>query len=108
MRISDWSSDVCSSDLVVAGGGDRERGLALVVVAADFDGYLVRQRADVFEQRQQLARLVAVVDRGDQHDRTHQALEVGGKLGLQVVGQNGLGSPDARQERGLQIGRAHV
>src|SRR3546814_4993322 len=26
MRISDWSSDVCSSDLLVAGGGSAIRG----------------------------------------------------------------------------------
>src|SRR3546814_793381 len=87
---------------VVAGGGDRERGLALPVVAVHFDGHLVRQRADVFQQREQFARLVAVVDRGDQHDRTHQAFEVGGELGLQVVVEHGFDSPDGRQARGLR------
>src|SRR6266516_6289324 len=34
----DWSSDVCSSDLELLGGGSRER--AVVVVVEDDPGYL--------------------------------------------------------------------
>src|SRR3546814_3111831 len=52
MRISDWSSDVCSSDLVAVGepfrfGGDRAEQvdqrfrLALVIAAQDMAGHAV-------------------------------------------------------------------
>src|SRR3546814_11682697 len=33
MRISDWSSDVCSSDLLLAAAFDLERGIALHIGA---------------------------------------------------------------------------
>src|SRR3546814_20918817 len=50
MRISDWSSDVCSSDLITALSTDRDRHVAevlqlgaLEVVSKSFDpGWLVR------------------------------------------------------------------
>src|SRR3546814_3861962 len=38
MRISDWSSDVCSSDLVVAAARVADDDLELVAVAADVEG----------------------------------------------------------------------
>src|SRR3546814_14409769 len=47
MRISDWSSDVCSSDLIdaqLAGVGDREQLRAAAAAGAD-------QRADVSRAR---------------------------------------------------------
>src|SRR3546814_1859929 len=51
MRISDWSSDVCSSDLAVATGAARRlRDQALALVVADgVDGHagLARELADV-------------------------------------------------------------
>src|SRR3546814_20407230 len=34
MRISDWSSDVCSSDLVIAGGGPAGTAAALTLARA--------------------------------------------------------------------------
>src|SRR3546814_10777750 len=37
MRISEWSSDVCSSDLV-GDLGAEDRGIRLLIVAADLDG----------------------------------------------------------------------
>src|SRR3546814_407429 len=52
MRISDWSSDVCSSDLAGAGGGlrmadhhvDRRTGAAAAHSGRGADAALVRQR----------------------------------------------------------------
>src|SRR3546814_583610 len=52
MRISDWSSDVCSSDLAGAGGGlrmadhhvDRRAGPAAAHSGRGADAALVRQR----------------------------------------------------------------
>src|SRR3546814_12697030 len=39
MRISDWSSDVCSSDLIIEGGGiERQRAVHEAVLGADFKG----------------------------------------------------------------------
>src|SRR3546814_2930596 len=46
MRISDWSSDVCSSDL----GAQERRGIADVL-----DGDVAAQRRGGFERRQHLA-----------------------------------------------------
>src|SRR3546814_13796874 len=63
MRISDWSSDVCSSDLVVLDDGadgiadDMEGMLAVVVVGADtlddqvLEGPVGRDDMEALEQR---------------------------------------------------------
>src|SRR3546814_13573965 len=50
MRISDWSSDVCSSDLVVTDGSsalygsDAVGGVANVILLKDYDGALLTGR----------------------------------------------------------------
>src|SRR3546814_1821174 len=41
MRISDWSSDVCSSDLLQAMGNDREKALALYEWNLDLSSALI-------------------------------------------------------------------
>src|SRR3546814_2451506 len=41
LRISDWSSDVCSSDLVVMIGEIRDRETAEIAVQASLTGHLV-------------------------------------------------------------------
>src|SRR3546814_6301700 len=63
MRISDWSTDVCSSDLLAARGGYHRlgrRSLRQVAqgVAVEFDDELVQTR------RARLARLAAAADPG--------------------------------------------
>src|SRR3546814_20741999 len=45
MRISDWSSDVCSSDLQRGGRADDALGLRGVLHARQFDDYPVRALA---------------------------------------------------------------
>src|SRR3546814_4660902 len=53
MRISDWSSDVCSSDLELDRGGDVTRTLAVIGRAADaprVQQLAVVGRRGVFEQ----------------------------------------------------------
>src|SRR3546814_3431207 len=61
MRISDWSSDVCSSDLIGA-GGDDERGGGVeqhrVAIGAAFSGEQAAQGERVIGG-------IAAVDRGD-------------------------------------------
>src|SRR3546814_881074 len=47
MRISDWSSDVCSSDLVHLLGAQRRQGSAILEVGPD----LVPQSADLYGVR---------------------------------------------------------
>src|SRR3546814_19761928 len=71
MRISDWSSDVCSSDLLLAQGvGDQgqvdaqaqvaaEGGLAVVPPAEDAAGVVVQAEGVVQAQRLQAAQGVA-------------------------------------------------
>src|SRR3546814_7368725 len=44
MRISDWSSDVCSSDLIVIGLAEREMKVQPVVVARAIGGVRAAQR----------------------------------------------------------------
>src|SRR3546814_1147641 len=53
MRISDWSSDVCSSDLVVLKPdiGSRGRGVAVIRDEAALIAYLTRASDDVLVQR---------------------------------------------------------
>src|SRR3546814_1667378 len=46
MRISDWSSDVCSSDLIVAVDGGVEIGVEILAVARD-DLHAAVDRVDV-------------------------------------------------------------
>src|SRR3546814_6527024 len=76
MRISDWSSDVCSSDLLIGqAGAPRE---ILVVGLARLD----RVR-DIEEGRQELERL-----------------EAGERVGAAAVGQD-----DRRIRREIEIGR---
>src|SRR3546814_6378142 len=49
MRISDWSSDVCSSDLLVP--GDRARDLAVIAVLVQMIvGMVVIGADDIFEE----------------------------------------------------------
>src|SRR3546814_6016828 len=92
MRISDWSSDVCSSDLVVhaqqhrpALGGDQVRGdravdaLARVVAAGQLaDGLLARQagqhRHAEFGEARQLRQQRQVVVRSEEHTSELQSL----------------------------------
>src|SRR3546814_18892483 len=63
MRISDWSSDVCSSDLVRVPGGGQRTGLRLAVTddAGDHDVRVVERRSEGVGQR--VAELSALVDR---------------------------------------------
>src|SRR3546814_20372500 len=72
MRISDWSSDVCSSDL-----GGNQSGLIGKCVDKSADGAAVEERATVFKQRgRHLARRVLLHDRLVTLDGTGR----GGKL----------------------------
>src|SRR3546814_19084230 len=68
MRISDWSSDVCSSDLfrldarqrtrrIAAGGADQVRRQALLVVEQNLEKVLRRQALVVGAQGKRLRRL---------------------------------------------------
>src|SRR3546814_4964141 len=60
MRISDWSSDVCSSDLIGARGCD---GLSLITRTARLTGHAV----DV--DRKNIVRRFRIHDRGDRMRR---------------------------------------
>src|SRR3546814_9797792 len=58
MRISDWSSDVCSSDLIIEGGGiERQRAVHEAVLGADFKG------VDIFRLERR-----AIIDGGKLHE----------------------------------------
>src|SRR3546814_2988685 len=87
MRISDWSSDVCSSDLIHI--GDRDVGLDLVARHA------LRRRCvvDRIDQREQPGGAVAVAHLREREDRPLRAVRVlatvlapAGRIGLDVAG----------------------
>src|SRR3546814_1215544 len=79
MRISDWSSDVCSSDLqrdageahgrIGAGAADQEAGLAGVVIGGGgAHGDLARQRRDFAQQFLEFTALGGIAEAGDKLD----------------------------------------
>src|SRR3546814_7767607 len=78
MRISDWSSDVCSSDLV--GLGTACHGQHTRIVGIQYGGAVLRQAGDDL-------RLFF----GDRSDRVE---------GLQMVGADSRDHADARSDRG--------
>src|SRR5690606_40247493 len=67
-----------------SGRAERERGLALGIVAAHLDGDPVGLRTDVFEQLQHLLGAVAIVHRGDDRDGALQPFEIALELGLEI------------------------
>src|SRR3546814_3363573 len=80
MRISDWSSDVCSSDL--RGGGVIDRALAVGAgagrIGAEFEQAPHQRRRHQFGAAGQLQRVVAfAADRGGIGARGDQRLERG-------------------------------
>src|SRR3546814_5582361 len=102
MRISDWSSDVCSSDLKDAG----------VDAAVD----RIARRIELGRQRRQTARQAAPKARQAVIDADLKDRRMIGTIG-KAAGVNGvaIAAPDARGERGAparpphhEIGRAHV
>src|SRR3546814_7991571 len=89
MRISDWSSDVCSSDLVAGGGAHRETGdeaalqQAVRVVAQDL-AVLAGARLRLVGVDHQVGRAVAAVLR-------HEGpLEAGREAGAAAPAQAGV------------------
>src|SRR3546814_9764754 len=96
MRISDWSSDVCSSDLVRVPGGGKRTGLRLAVTddAGDHDVRVVERRSEGVGQR--VAELSALVDR-TRHLRRDVARDAAGEGELPE--QLGHAPPVATQRR---------
>src|SRR3546814_10177041 len=117
MRISDWSSDVCSSDLAVAYAG---RILAFSATAQDVDAALDRlkalidgdfaerreQRSDAFPSEAEFERALALAERRLTGSHIHllETLRDGnGEVHpLQLQRRAGV------DEEMLKIGRAHV
>src|SRR3546814_207116 len=103
MRISDWSSDVCSSDLAgrALGGhrGDRQLTDAALVVPGQVAGVLPHRGVDVGLPRGVVDRLQAAAAAG-----TVAATVAGGRLGRILVGVGAgirvarLGAVEARRE----------
>src|SRR3546814_2828413 len=63
MRISDWSSDVCSSDLLASIEGDAKKALAA----------LDRSGGQVIEHADRAARFAAIAERYARLDKTARA-----------------------------------
>src|SRR3546814_8536431 len=78
MRISDWSSDVCSSDLVLRPHDTLHQQLADLVVDADFLAALDHQvavRQHLGDQAGDIHRdLLLAVDRSEEHKSELQSL----------------------------------
>src|SRR3546814_2160136 len=70
MRISDWSSDVCSSDLARAGAGDgSDRDLAAADADQDFGRRANQRKAGQVEE----------IEEGRRIDAAQRAIEVEGR-----------------------------
>src|SRR3546814_2133321 len=100
MRISDWSSDVCSSDLlaVIALGGGRRR---------------VEDRIDPAVGVDDILPLGTVVSKSDPIAMVHAADEASAEAAAVLlqkafeIGQT-EGEPQAVVHQRIEIGRAHV
>jgi hypothetical protein len=66
--------------VVLPGAVDRKRWLAVIVAAAFRDLHQRRRFRDVFQQRLQIARCLAVVERRDDLDRLRDAIEIAPEL----------------------------
>src|SRR3546814_14359535 len=104
MRISDWSSDVCSSDLRHRAGAAREDGL-IVAAVARIAGLVAldvgRQRHDAVRlQRRQQGAVAAPEGDGDL-----AALALGDHLGGEIAAETGRA---AGRERVCQYGETAV
>src|SRR3546814_1566976 len=118
MRISDWSSDVCSSDLVgdqsVVLGFQPRRGLARFAdIGGGLDPELVRRQADYAAAGEGLRRPFSevVANAGAQtpppRDRTAVQDFENGRLG-RAVDTLAFTSPPHPVAVGSEIARAHV
>src|SRR3546814_1251961 len=94
MRISDWSSDVCSSDLVLL----HDVAVGLVAVGAEAEARLLQRVADIEVGPAKL--VVAKLE-----PETEQAVDDDAVVGDDAVE---IGLRLARQVGFEQIGRAHV
>src|SRR3546814_2111844 len=75
MRISDWSSDVCSSDLVLAGGDAAEHAAGVVRQehrAAAVDAHLVGGLVAGDVGRREAVADLHALDRVDAHHRSEE------------------------------------
>src|SRR3546814_10078259 len=101
MRISDWSSDVCSSDLLIMFAFAQERGAALLI---DEPGRGVRKAAV------RIGGCLAPFGLEEERPASAEALQhvVRPRAGRDQLGLGGgfeIGSAEAEHP---QIGRAHV
>src|SRR3546814_3382819 len=103
MRISDWSSDVCSSDLsLIAGRSALGPGLAhLARFLEDGDPVgLLQGEADVVEAVHQ-----AVLAEGIDVEGDGAAVRPGDLLLLQIDGDDGVGA--ARDRKSTRLNSSH-
>src|SRR3546814_10496986 len=102
MRISDWSSDVCSSDLVTP--KDVILHIIGVIGTAGGTGYVIEYRGNVFEEMSVEGRLTVC----------NMSIEGGARAGLIAPDETTFayltGRPytPAGEDWDKEIGRAHV
>src|SRR3546814_7863739 len=97
MRISDWSSDVCSSDLLAGPGG-----IGLGIGIGDMDDRMILQ----FRDRTVRAERMAPVGPEFEMPPLAGIAEVDGSRRLAEHQRSG--AVHAGQQTGIEIGRAHV
>src|SRR3546814_9632589 len=116
MRISDWSSDVCSSDLSIAELGEAQIELAtLKANAANFERQMVQMRE---AREEMLAQFKAVggevLSRSQDEflkraeDRFKQSEEAGEQKIKELLSPVGERLKKTEEQVETQIGRAHV
>src|SRR3546814_5461855 len=99
MRISDWSSDVCSSDLAIATTGDVPKGSLQFVHDEATVALPLADVIDIAEERSRLQKEIAKAD--------GEIAKLGRKLGNeQFLAKAPQEVVEEQRER--QIGRAHV
>src|SRR3546814_13785269 len=116
MRISDWSSDVCSSDLYGDGDALRRFAAQVDVVTYEFENIEtgpVVELADVVTVRPSIGALQVAQDRLSEKDfvsglggRPAPYRAVSSRAGLdEALGENGAPANPQKRQRGRAAGR---
>src|SRR3546814_9767218 len=97
MRISDWSSDVCSSDLEVARAGAERKNIEFVLELSPSVGVVIGDRSRLHQALEHILKNAVAYTEG------------GGRVLLKADGNTVEAEITISDNgRGIKIGRAHV
>src|SRR3546814_20776382 len=102
MRISDWSSDVCSSDLAVMRGGGVDREIRVILDPARLQGYGIAAAQVNMRLRQLNANQAG--GRAEVAGAEQSMRVLGNAQSAYALGQNQISLPDGRTVKLAALG----